>query len=286
LTGRFYFNPASQAPPAGSSASPPVAAAPRDDAAEAWAAAKDSMSPAVLQAFVNRYAGSFYAELARERLQALSSKSAAAAPTPTPTLAASDRGSGAPAQGDPWTLSGGKSLDLLGGRVLFSMIGTGYTGRRERVGIRVNGEETGLSVGEFVHLSRQGEACGIFLREINLKTREADFQVLCGKAFGNPPQERARLVAELPAAAPTAEVLSLDQGTGKQFEAGSASVLITFFRAPYKGRRELVGVRVHGEEKPLAIGQRIDVQVGDRACKFVLREIHTGYKTAEFQWQC
>jgi hypothetical protein len=45
-------------------------------------------------------------------------------------------------------------------------------------------------------------------------------------------------------------------------------------------------VRVHGEEKPLAIGQRVDVQVGDRACKFVLREIHAGYKTAEFQWQC
>ena len=280
LRGRFFFNPA---PSPASSPSPPAVAASRDEAAEAWAAARESSSPAVLQAFITRYAGSFYAELARDRLQALQSQQASATPTP----ASSDRGSNAvPLPSDPWTLSGNKTLDLLGGRVLFSMIGTPHAGRRDRVGIRVNGEASSLAVGEFVHLSREGEVCGIFLREINLKAREADFQVLCGAAFGNPPQERARLALGLPATASKSEVLSIEKGTSRQFEGGNASVLITFTKAPYRGRRDLVGVSVHGVEQGLAIGMRVDVPVGNRTCGFVLREIHTGYKTAEFQWQC
>jgi hypothetical protein len=61
---------------------------------------------------------------------------------------------------------------------------------------------------------------------------------------------------------------------------------VTFVAAPFRGRRDLVGVRIRGEEKSLAIGQRADVQVNDHACAFVLRQIHAGYKTAEFQWQC
>jgi uncharacterized caspase-like protein len=287
LTGRFFFNPAASASATGAQASPAPAATPRDEAADAWAAAKESTSPAVLQAFIKRFDSTFYAELARERLQALQGRQAAATPTPAPAApsAAQARGN-APSSSDPWTLAGNKSLDLLGGRVLFSMIGTPHRGRRDRVGIRVNGAETSLTMGEFVHLSRAGETCGIFLREINLKTREADFQVLCGREFGNPPKERAPLAISLPAKPPKAEVLSLDQGTSRQFEAGNASVLITFTRAPYRGRRDLVGVSVHGAEQALAIGQRVDVQAGDQTCGFVLREIHAGYKTAEFQWQC
>lgn len=285
LTGRFYFKPASQET-AGSPAAtraPPVA---RDQAADAWAAAKDSTSPAVLEAYIVRFGSSFYAELARERLRSLQSKEAAAMPAPS----ARDANASAPQPGslpsDPWTLAGNKSLDLLEGRVLFSMIGTPFRGRRDRVGIRVNGEEANLTMGEFVHLSRPGEACGIFLREINIKTREADYQVLCGSAFGNPPKEQARLALELPARAPKAEVLAMEQGTSRQFAAGNASVLISFTRAPYRGRRELVGVSVHGKEQGASIGSRIEVPVGDQTCSFVLREIHAGFKTAEFQWQC
>jgi uncharacterized caspase-like protein len=285
LTGRFYFKPVSQ-----EASTPPAATrtpgAPRDQAAEAWAAAKDSTSPTVLQAYITRFGSSFYAELARERLRSLQSKEAAAMP------ASSDREvrASVPQPGskssDPWTLAGNKSLDLLEGRVLFSMIGTPFRGRRDRVGIRVNGEEASLTMGEFVHLSRPGEACGIFLRDINIKTREADYQVLCGSAFGNPPKEQARLALELSAKAPKTEVLAMEQGTSRQFKADNASVLISFTRAPYRGRRDLVGVSVHGKEQSASIGSRIDVPVGDRTCSFVLREIHAGYKTAEFQWQC
>ncbi len=267
----------------------------RDEAAEVWAAIKDSTSPAVLQAFIERFSNSFYVVLARERLLALeSSRSAAATPAPSsppPSAAPAQppavaESSISPASAQPWTLAGGKSLDLFDGRVLFSMIGTPYLGRRERVGVRVNGEETVLSIGDFVHLSRSREKCGIFLREINLRTHEADFQVLCGRAFGNPPQDRARLAMELAPVAPNIEVVTLDRGSGKQFEAGRDSVLISFFAAPYQARRERVGVRIHGEEKGLMIGQRVPVRMGDRVCNFVLREIHAGFKTAEFQWQC
>lgn len=286
LTGRFYFKPVGRAPAPQVSAALPTSPATLDQAAEAWAAAKDSTSAVVLQAFIARFGSSFYAELARERLQAVQRQQASATQTPAPASSASEARAGAPSSSDPWTLAGNKSLDLLGGRVLFSMIGTPYRGRRDRVGIRVNGEETSLGIGEFVHLSRESEACGIFLREINLKTREADYQVLCGNAFGNPPKEQARLALPLPPKAPKVEVLAMDQGSSRQFAAGNASVLIAFTRAPYRGRRDLVGVSVHGKEQGASIGMRIDVPVGDQTCGFILREIHAGYKTAEFQWQC
>jgi hypothetical protein len=283
LRGRFFFNPA---PPPAGSPSPPAVAAPRDEAAEAWAAARESTSPAVLQAFIARYAGSFYAELARDRLQTLQSQQASATPAP-PAPAPSDRGTDPPpSPSDPWSLTGNNSLDLLGGRVLFSMIGTPHAGRRNLVGVRVNGETAGLAVGQFVHLSRPGEVCGIFLREIHASTRGADFQVLCGAAFGNPPLDRAPLAVVLPDKAPEAEVLALERGTTREFQVDGTSVLVTFVAAPFRGRRDLVGVRIRGEEKALAIGQRADVQVNDHACAFVLRQIHAGYKTAEFQWQC
>lgn len=281
LTGRFYFNPAGPTPAA--------PAASRDDAADAWGAAKETTSPAVLEAFIRRYAGSFYAELARERLQSLQSKQAAAAPAtpaspPANSLANSPQPGSQPS--DPWTLTGNNSLDLLGGRVLFSMIGTPHAGRRELVGVRVNGMTASLGVGQFVHLSRPGEVCGIFLREIHTKTRQADFQVLCGDAFGDPPLDRAREAVVLPEKAPQAEVVTLERGTSREFQVGKASAVVTFVAAPFRGRRDLVGVRIQGEEKALAIGERAEAYVGDRACALVLRQIHTGYKTAEFQWQC
>jgi hypothetical protein len=283
LTGRFYFSPAGPAASASPAAPPSSTLPPRDDAAEAWAAARESASPAVLEAFISRYASSFYAELARERLQTLQGRQASATPAPAPSAEA---GTAAPSESDPWTLTGNNSLDLLGGRVLFSMIGTPHGGRRDLVGVRVNGMTASLAVGQFVHLSRPGEVCGIFLREIHARTRGADFQLLCGAAFGDPPQDRAREAVVLPATAPQAEVLTLERGTSREFQVGKASALVTFAAAPFRGRRDLVGIRIQGEEKALAIGERAEAYVGDHTCAFVLRQIHTGYKTAEFQWQC
>jgi uncharacterized caspase-like protein len=286
LTGRFYFNPpASSAPLAAPPSSP--ARAPRDEAADAWAAAKESASRAVLEAFIKRYASSFYAELARERLAALASRQAAATPaTPEPPPAPSDATNSTPSPSDPWTLSGNQSLDLLGGRVLFSMIGTPHAGRRDQVGVRVNGETASLAVGQFVNLTREGEMCGIFLREIHAKERQADFQVLCGAAYGNPQQDRARVWVNLPAVAPKAEVFYMENGTSREFRVGSESVVVAFIGTPYRGRRDLAGVRVRGEDKALAIGLKADVYADDLACAFVLRQINIGSKSAEFQWQC
>jgi hypothetical protein len=288
LTGRFYFNPSA---PSATPSSP--AATSRDEAADAWAAAKESTSPTVLEAFIKRYANSFYAELARERLQTLKTREVAATPTATPPPAAPpspDPTASSPQPGslptDPWSLTGNNSLDLLDGRVLFSMIGTPHAGRRDLVGVRVNGMTASLAVGQFVHLSRPGEVCGIFLREIHARTRGADFQVLCGEAYGDPPQDRAREAVVLPDKAPQAEVLALERGTSREFRVGKASALVTFVASPYRGRRDLVGVRIQGQERSLAIGERAEAYVGDKECLFVLRQIHTGGKTAEFQWQC
>ncbi len=74
LTGRFYFNLKAGAAPTASKTS---------EAAEAWAAAKDSSSVAVLQAFLARYSDTFFADLARARIVELEKQQVAAiAPVP------------------------------------------------------------------------------------------------------------------------------------------------------------------------------------------------------------
>jgi hypothetical protein len=80
LTGRFYFHPtaAQSAPPA---AAPPAR---QSEAAEAWAATKDSTNIAVLQAFIARYNDTFFAELARGRVEELKQQVAIATPAPAP----------------------------------------------------------------------------------------------------------------------------------------------------------------------------------------------------------
>jgi uncharacterized caspase-like protein len=72
LTGRFYFNPA------GSTAEPSkVAPARLSEAAEAWVVVKDSTNVAVLEAYIARYKETFYAELARARIDELKPRTAA-----------------------------------------------------------------------------------------------------------------------------------------------------------------------------------------------------------------
>jgi uncharacterized caspase-like protein len=66
LTGRFYFNPAADTAGRTAGASSPASAA--HEAFEAWSAAKDTTSLAVLDAYAARYGDTFYAELARARM--------------------------------------------------------------------------------------------------------------------------------------------------------------------------------------------------------------------------
>jgi len=56
------------------------------EAAEAWAATKDSTSEAVLAAFIRRYDGTYYADLARARLQELELKAKIPPPDQGPAL--------------------------------------------------------------------------------------------------------------------------------------------------------------------------------------------------------
>jgi formylglycine-generating enzyme required for sulfatase activity len=65
LRGRLYFNPGASADPAG------AAKGASNEAAEAWAAAERSPSIAALEAYVARYKDTYYAELARARIEDL-----------------------------------------------------------------------------------------------------------------------------------------------------------------------------------------------------------------------
>jgi uncharacterized caspase-like protein len=72
LTGRFYFNPpAPVPPPALAQRSPPAMQLGLSEAAEVWSATKDSTNVTVLAAFASRYRDTFYAELARARIEEL-----------------------------------------------------------------------------------------------------------------------------------------------------------------------------------------------------------------------
>ena len=79
LTGRFYF----KAPAPEAAALPPFAPSfGRNEAAEAWAATKDTANPAVLEAFVKRFGDSFYGDMAQARLEELKKQQAAVAAPP------------------------------------------------------------------------------------------------------------------------------------------------------------------------------------------------------------
>jgi formylglycine-generating enzyme required for sulfatase activity len=76
LTGRFYFNPSAQ-----KAAPPQVAPARLSEAAEAWGAAERTTSVTALEAFITRYKDTFYAELARARIEELKKVAVATPPS-------------------------------------------------------------------------------------------------------------------------------------------------------------------------------------------------------------
>jgi uncharacterized caspase-like protein len=77
LTGRFYFNRAAQAPESLAQLRP-------SEAAEAWSAVRESSTVAMLRAFVARYGDTFFAELARARIDELERHGATSAPAREP----------------------------------------------------------------------------------------------------------------------------------------------------------------------------------------------------------
>jgi caspase domain-containing protein/sporulation related protein len=72
IDGSFYFVEAPASARATSSTT--------DEAAQAWSAARDTTSPAVLEAFVRTYGSSFYASLARARLDDLKAEATKTSP--------------------------------------------------------------------------------------------------------------------------------------------------------------------------------------------------------------
>jgi hypothetical protein len=78
-------------------------AAPKSEAAEAWDAVKDTTKPALLKAFIKRYGSSFFAELAKARLDELEAMAPKTSPKASPATTAQtqriDRGRELPADG-------------------------------------------------------------------------------------------------------------------------------------------------------------------------------------------
>ena len=66
---------------AGQGAGPAESAAPKSEAAEAWDAVKNTTNPALLEAFIQRYGTTFFAELAMARLNELKAAAAKARPS-------------------------------------------------------------------------------------------------------------------------------------------------------------------------------------------------------------
>jgi invasion protein IalB len=81
LTGRFYFGAAAR--PAPSSTTPAPSASP-SEAAEAWDRIKDATNVAILETFIARYRGTFYADLASARIVELKKQQVAVAAQPPP----------------------------------------------------------------------------------------------------------------------------------------------------------------------------------------------------------
>lgn len=82
LTGRFYFRSAQP----GAAPASNIAAAPSSEAAEAWSAVKDVTSIPTLEAYLSRFKDTFFAELARQRIEELrQQRSAVAAISPDRT---------------------------------------------------------------------------------------------------------------------------------------------------------------------------------------------------------
>jgi hypothetical protein len=70
-------------PATGAKDGAPQGAAAKSEAAEAWDAIKDTTNPALLEAFITRYATTFFAEIAKARLDELKAKIATPSPPAT-----------------------------------------------------------------------------------------------------------------------------------------------------------------------------------------------------------
>jgi tripartite-type tricarboxylate transporter receptor subunit TctC len=79
MMGRFYFKAPTNAAP------PPSTSSPQANLSEAertWNLAKDTKSSAVLKSFIQRYSDTFYADLARERIEQLQANAGTPSVTP------------------------------------------------------------------------------------------------------------------------------------------------------------------------------------------------------------
>jgi len=83
LLGDFYF--------AGHASAPTTVTPPSNEAAQAWAEVKDTKNQAMLEKFIKRFGDSFYAALARVRLDELKRPQTSAVPNPVQPAAIGTR---------------------------------------------------------------------------------------------------------------------------------------------------------------------------------------------------
>jgi Caspase domain len=276
LTGQFYFSAVPPAAAAGSHAT---------DASREWTGV-DKTSLAEVETFLRRHPSSAEADYARAHLEALKKPQMAAAapisgPVPKPP---GDPKAGSGRFDRTLRLRGGKTVDLLDGKLSFTMIGTPFGARGDLVGVMANGTRGPLAVGQVVYIEAQPDPCALYLMEIHRKQNEADFALTCGSSVAGLSRQNVTLSVKLSDAAAPAETFTMLGGKTMQLQPGG--VLLTFIGTPYAASGVHAGIRVQGETKALAVGQRMEVPAGARTCALTLREIHKGSNSAEFGWQC
>ncbi len=98
IDGAFYF----VAPAAGAPSESASRSRREDEATQAWAAVKDTTNTAILEAFIKRFADSFYSDLARARIEELKKTQIA---TVAPTVPLSPRNAPQPGASDASALT-------------------------------------------------------------------------------------------------------------------------------------------------------------------------------------
>ncbi|HWE21563.1 MAG TPA: caspase domain-containing protein [Hyphomicrobiaceae bacterium] len=276
LRGQFYFGAAPLAVPT---------ALQQTDAAREWTGL-DKTSLAEVETFLRRHPSSPEADYARARVEALKKpQAAAAAPISGPVA----KPPGEPKAGSgrfdrTLRLSGGKTVDLLDGKLSFTMIGTPFGARGDLVGVMANGTRGPLAVGQLVFIEAQPDPCALYLLELHPKQNEADFALTCGSSVAGLPRKHVTLSVKLSDAAAPTETFTMSGGKTRQLQPGG--MLLTFIGTPYAASGVHAGIRVQGETKALAVGERVEVPAGAHKCALTLREIHKGSNSAEFGWQC
>ena len=186
----------------------------------------------------------------------------------------------------PETLSpdAGQALALMGGRLIFTLIGAPYAGRGDLAGVLVNNQRAAMAVGNFVTVTADDQTCFITLAQIGSAETKTGFVTQCGAKARMQRQAKPAIEVALKPQPRVLDQLTMAGGTTKMLEPGSS--VFSMVATPAGGRGDLVAVSLNGTITALAVGQQLDVPSPDGACDLTVTKLHGGQNKADFLWRC